>query len=116
METLLPLLYSEGVAKGRFSLGRLVKLVSSGPAKALGIYPRKGAIIIGSDADLVLIDPKREFTITTEKLHMRTDFNPYEGRRVVGYPVMTLSRGRVVFENEQFCGEEGWGRFIPQSD
>ncbi len=115
VETLLPLLYSEGVAKERFSLERLVELLSSGPAKALGIYPRKGAIMIGSDADLVLIDPRREFTITAEKLHMRTDFNPYEGRRVVGYPVMTLSRGRVVFENEQFCGEEGWGRFVPQA-
>lgn len=115
VETLLPLLYSEGVEKGRITLERLVELVSSGPARALRLYPQKGAIAIGSDADLVLIDPAPKVTIEAEKLHMQTDFNPYEGRCVEGYPVMTLSRGRVVFDGEGFCGQTGWGRFIPQS-
>ncbi len=115
VETLLPLLYSEGVARKRITLEQLVELLSAGPAKALGIYPRKGAISVGSDADLVLIEPARKWTISANKLHMRTDFNPYEGRKVFGCPVMTLSRGRAVSDGETFCGEEGWGQFIPQT-
>ena len=109
------LLYSEGVAQGRITLERLVNLVSAGPAKALGIYPRKGAIAVGSDADLVLLDPACQWTISADTLHMATDFNPYEGRKVVGRSVMTLSRGRVVFDKGRFCGEEGWGRFVSQT-
>ncbi|MCX6096492.1 MAG: amidohydrolase family protein, partial [Candidatus Bipolaricaulota bacterium] len=113
-ETLLPLLYSEGVAQGRISLERLAALTSSGPARALGIYPKKGAVAVGSDADLVLIEPKEEWTLHASDLHMRTDFSPYEGRRLRGRPVMTLSRGRVLFEHGCFLGEEGWGQFVPQ--
>jgi len=115
VETLLPLMVSEGVTQHRISLEQLTELLSAGPAKALGIYPRKGAIAVGSDADLVLIDPASEWTVSADKLHMRTDFNPYEGRRAVGRPVTTLSRGRVVFDSRRFCGEEGWGQFIPQT-
>jgi len=114
VETLLPLLYSEGVAQGRISLERLAALTSSGPARALGIYPKKGAVAVGSDADLVLIEPKEEWTLRATDLHMRTDFSPYEGRRLRGRPVMTLSRGRILFEQGCFLGEEGWGRFLPQ--
>lgn len=115
VETLLPLLLSDGVLQRRISLERLVELLGSGPAKALGIYPRKGAIAVGSDADLVFIDLAKEWTITADALHMHTDFNPYEGRKVVGSPVMTLSRGRIVFADSEFCGEAGWGRYIPQA-
>ena len=114
VETLLPLLYSKGVAGERFPVERLAALLSEGPAKALGIYPKKGAIAVGSDADLVLLDPKSEWTIRAEDLHMKTDFNPYAGRRVTGRAVMTLSRGRVIFDRDEFLGEAGWGRFIPQ--
>lgn len=115
VETLLPLLVSDGVLQRRISLEQLVQLASAGPAKALGIYPRKGAIAVGSDADLALIDLAKEWTITTDALHMHTDFNPYEGRRIVGRPVMTLSRGRIVFADNEFRGEAGWGRYIPQA-
>ena len=115
VETLLPLLLSDGVLQRRISLERLVEVLSTGPAKALGVYPRKGTIAVGSDADLVLIDLAREWAITADALHMRTDFNPYEGRKVVGCPVMTLSRGRIVFADSEFCGETGWGRYIPQA-
>ena len=116
VETLLALLYSEGVVKGRISRERLVDLVSAGPARALGIYPRKGKIAVGSDADLVLIDPHEPWTIRAETLHMHTDFNPYEGYQVAGRPVVTLSRGRVIFDHGAFLGETGWGRFVPQTD
>jgi len=115
VETLLPLLLSDGVLQRRVSLERLVEVLSTGPAKALGIYPHKGAIAVGSDADLVLIDLAREWTITADALHMHTDFNPYEGRQILGRPVMTLSRGRIVFADNEFCGETGWGRYIPQA-
>lgn len=114
VETLLPLLYSEGVAKKRFTLKRLVSLLGEGPARTLGIYPKKGAIAVGSDADLVLLDPKSEWTIHAEDLHMKTDFSPYEGRLITGQVVTTLSRGRVVFDRGEFLGETGWGRFLPQ--
>jgi len=115
VETLLPLMHSEGVVRHRISLEQTVNLVSSAPAKVLGVYPRKGTIAVGSDADLVLVDPDSAWMISASTLHMATDFNPYEGHKVVGRPVMTLSRGRVVFDGERFCGEEGWGRFVPQT-
>ncbi len=114
VETLLPLMYSNGVAPGRITIERLAELLSSGPARALGIYPRKGAIAIGSDADLVVLDPHKELTITAESLHMNCDFNPYTGRRVTGWPVVTISRGAVIVENGTFRGEPGRGKFIPQ--
>jgi dihydropyrimidinase len=116
VETLLPLMYSEGVARERFTLERLVALLSEGPARALGIYPQKGAIAVGSDADLVLIDPRAEWTIHAEDLHMHTDFSPYEGRYIIGQVVMTLSRGRVIFDRGAFLGDAGCGRFIPQGE
>jgi len=115
VETLLPLMYSEGVGKGRITIERLAELLSSGPAKALSIYPRKGAIAVGSDADLVLLDPEKEMTIEAEKLHMNCDFSPYAGWKVRGWPVTTISRGRVIVAEGKFRGEPGWGAFIPQS-
>ncbi len=114
VETLLPLMYSAGVAAGRISLERLAELVSSGPARALGIYPRKGAIAIGADADLVILDPDREVTIAPEELHMNCDFNPYAGIRVAGWPVVTISRGEVIVADGEFRGAPGRGEFIPQ--
>ena len=114
VETLLPLMYSAGVATGRITVEQLAELVSAGPARALGIYPRKGAIAVGSDADLVIIDPEKETVITAAALHMNCDFNPYEGMRVTGWPVVTISRGAVIVEEGEFHGEPGRGEFIPQ--
>lgn len=116
VETLLPSLHSEGVTRKRITLERLVQLISEGPARALGIYPKKGTIAVGSDADFALIDPHAEWTIRAEDLHMKTDFSPYEGRRITGRVVTTLSRGRVIFDRGEFLGEAGWGRFIPQGE
>ena len=114
VETLLPLMYSAGVASGGITVERLAELVSSGPARALGIYPRKGAIAVGSDADLVIIDPDKEAEIAADSLHMNCDFSPYEGMRVTGWPVVTISRGAVIVEDGKFHGEPGRGEFIPQ--
>ncbi|MGC9530280.1 MAG: dihydropyrimidinase [Candidatus Bipolaricaulaceae bacterium] len=112
VETLLPLLYSEGVAKGRISLAALCRLLAEGPARALGLYPRKGVLAVGSDADVAVLDPKAEWRIAAADLHMSTDFSPFQGRPVVGKVAATVSRGRVVYADGRFQGEEGWGEFI----
>ena len=114
VEVLLPLLFSEGVSSGRLTVERLAALLATGPAKALGLHPRKGEIRNGADADLVLVDPRRDDTLRADALHMGTDFCPYEGMRVVGIPVMTLSRGLVVARQGRFCGVPRSGRFVPQ--
>jgi len=111
VETLLPLLYSEGVVKGRMSLPDLPRLLSEGPAHVNGMYPKKGTLSIGSDADVVIFDPNVEWTIHAKNLHMNTDFSPYEGRQVCGAVETTISRGRIVYTNGDFQGEKGWGRF-----
>ncbi|MEA1870980.1 MAG: dihydropyrimidinase, partial [Candidatus Bipolaricaulota bacterium] len=113
VETLLPLLYSEGVRKECIPLTTLPRLLSEGPARVNGLYPRKGALSIGADADIVIFDPEKEWTIHAENLRMATDFSPYEGMTVHGAVETAISRGRIVYANETFQGEEGWGRFIP---
>ncbi|MCL6271900.1 dihydropyrimidinase [Sansalvadorimonas sp. 2012CJ34-2] len=112
VETRLPLMFSEGVMKGRMSINRFVELVSAKPAKMFGMYPQKGVIREGADADLVLIDPAKEVTITKEKQHGNCDYTPYEGFKLQGYPVLTMLRGSILVENDQFHGEAGQGRFI----
>jgi len=114
VETLLPLLLEEGVNGGRISLERLVELLCERPARALGLWPRKGVLAVGADADVVVVDPQEKRTIRANGLHMATDFSPYEGREVVGWPRMTVVRGRVVVEEGRFVGQEGWGEFVPQ--
>jgi len=113
VETLLPLLYSEGVRKGRLSLTVLPRLLSEGPARVNGLYPRKGTLTIGSDADIVIFDPEKECTIHAANLHMATNFSPYEGMTIHGAVETTISRGRIVYIDGEFQGEAGWGRFIP---
>ncbi len=112
LEVRLPLLYSEGVRKGRLTLNQFVALASTNAAKLYGLHPRKGTIAIGSDADLVLFDPNRELTITNDMLHDNVDYTPYEGRECTGWPRMVLSRGRVVVENEELKVERGSGKFL----
>jgi dihydropyrimidinase len=113
VETLLPLLYSEGVGKVRIPLTALPRLLCEGPARTNGLYPRKGTLSIGSDADIVIFDPEEEWTIHAENLHMATDFSPYEGMMLKGAVETTISRGEVVYADGFFQGEENWGRFIP---
>lgn len=113
IETRMPLLYSEGVGKGRIDLQSFVSLTATNPAKIYGLYPRKGTIAVGSDADLVIWDDASELTITNGILHHNVDYTPYEGMRVKGWPAVVLSRGSVVFENGHVIGREGRGAFLP---
>ena len=112
IEHRMSLIYSGGVAQGRFSVNRFVELVSTTPAKLFGLYPRKGTIAVGSDADLVIFDPKREHTISAKTHHMRVDYSMFEGIEVTGMPDVVLSRGRVLVEGDKFFGRPGQGEFI----
>ncbi len=115
VETRLPLLFSEGVLKGRLSLTRFVEVVSSAPARIMGLYPRKGTLALGSDGDVVVFDPNAEKMISPETLFHNADYSPYEGMRVRGWPVATLVRGKVVMQNGRLLGEKGWGKYVPRS-
>ena len=108
----LPLLFSEGVGKGRIDLPHFVRLVSTNPARLFGLYPRKGSIAPGFDADLVLWDPARRVTLTNELMQQAIDYTPYEGMEVTGWPVATVLRGRVVMREGRVQAEPGSGRFL----
>jgi dihydropyrimidinase len=109
----MALLYSEGVGKGRIDLNTFVAVTATNAAKIYGLYPRKGTIAVGSDADFVIWDPEHEVTISHAMLHDRMDFTPYEGFRVKGYPEMTFSRGEAVWRDGEPAGKPGRGRFLP---
>jgi dihydropyrimidinase len=112
IETRLTLVHNGGVRKGHISLNRFVELCSTTPAKMFGLFPRKGTIAVGSDADIVVFDPKRKQTLGVKTLHMRVDYNPYEGTVVEGSPSHVISRGQVVVEGDTFVGRKGAGQFI----
>jgi len=112
VETRLMLLYDGGVRQKRITLNRFVQLVSTAPAKLFGLFPRKGTVAVGSDADLVLFDPNASMTLGYKTLHMRVDYNPYEGRVVTGLPKTVISRGEVVVEGGKFTGRPGRGKFL----
>ena len=112
LETRLPLLFSGGVLKGRIDLHQFVALTASNPARMYGLYPRKGTIAVGSDADLVIWDDKRELMIRNSALHHAVDYTPYEGRSITGWPALTLSRGEVVWSEGEFRGRRGQGQFL----
>jgi len=112
VETMVPLMYTEGVGKKRFSVNHLVALVSTNPAKLFGLYPRKGALAGGSDADLVVFDPKKPVTLHASDLQTHCDWSPYEGWKLTGYPVITIARGAIVAENGKPVADSRRGRFL----
>jgi dihydropyrimidinase len=112
VEPRLELMYQGGVAEGRIGLNRWVEICSVAPAKMFGLYPQKGAIAPGSDADVVVFDPHRPRVISVENQHMRVDYSAYEGRRVAGSVDTVLSRGRVVVAGGQYHGKPGHGRYL----
>ncbi len=113
IETRVPLIFSEGVGKGRLSLERFVEVCATAPARLHGLYPRKGTIAVGTDADLVIYDPNREVTLSHNTLHQQVDYCPYEGQLVRGYPRTVLLRGQVIVQDGEFVGQKGFGRFVP---
>src|SRR3954470_8445451 len=115
VEHRMSLIYSGGVATGRFSVNRFVEICSTTPAKIFGIYPRKGTIAVGGDADIVVFDPKRKHTISVKTHHMRVDYSMFEGITVTGMPDVVLSRGRVVVEGDNFSGKPGAGEFLKRA-
>jgi dihydropyrimidinase len=112
IETRMSLLYDGGVAGKRISLNRFVELTSTSPAKIFGLFPRKGTIAPGSDADIVIFDHRKTHTLSAKTHHMKVDYNPYEGRQVTGAAETVLSRGRIVIESGKFTGKPGSGAFL----
>lgn len=111
VETTLPLLL-DGVCQGYLSWERLVDLTALQPAKLYGLYPRKGALSPGSDADVVLVDPQAKYTFRDERVVSKAGWTPFAGRTVTGLPTHTFVRGRLVAESGRPVGEPGWGQFL----
>jgi dihydropyrimidinase len=105
----------QGVRDGKIGLNRFVELVATAPAKMFGLFPRKGTIAPGSDADIVVFDPNHERTISAESHHMNVDYSAFEGMTVWGLPEVVLQRGSVLVESGEFHAKEGQGRFVPRS-
>src|SRR6266568_4906935 len=113
IELRVPLLFSEGVQKGRLDLNRFVALTATNHAKLYGLYPRKGTIAVGSDADIAIWDPQRRVTVSAAQIHDNVGYTPYEGMRLTGWPVTVLSRGRIVVDDGKLLAERGSGSFLP---
>lgn len=114
VETRLPILFSEGVSKGRISLNEFVALTATNHARTYGLYPKKGTIAVGADADIALWNAKREVTISQSLMHGGTDYTPYEGIKVTGWPVSTMVRGKFVVRDGELVGALGGGAYIPR--
>ena len=111
-EELLPLIYNFGHVSGQLSIGQIVNLLSTGPAKAFGLYPKKGVLQEGSDADIVLFDPSEIWTISSATTHSASHYTPYEGMTVMGRVKMTYLRGRLIMGHDIYLGLEGDGQFV----
>ncbi|MEM3671088.1 MAG: dihydropyrimidinase [Thermoprotei archaeon] len=114
-ETIVPLMFSEGFKKGRISIFDMVRVTSFNPARHFGIYPSKGTLAVGSDADLVVVDPSKRVRLTADVLHTKIDYSIYDNITTEGYPVLTMSRGEVVMRDGEFLGSKGRGRFLSRT-
>jgi dihydropyrimidinase len=112
IEDRFTVLFSEGVKKGRITLNQFVDIISTRSAKLFGLFPEKGTIAVGSDADIVIFDPAVERSISVQTHHMAVDYNAFEGMKVTGEPVSVLSRGEFVIKDKQFVGELGKGQYV----
>jgi dihydropyrimidinase len=115
LENRLHMIHEFGVRAGRISLNRMVELLCTNPAKLFGLYPRKGTIAVGSDADIVVFDPDRPFTISSATDHSKSDYNLFEGTDVTGTPEVVLLRGQVLVENDELVAEPGVGQFVKRA-
>jgi dihydropyrimidinase len=116
IEERVPLLYSYGVNEGRISINKFADIVSTSPAKLFGLYPKKGTLREGSDADIILIDPEKEAVMSKSILHGNADYSPYEGMKIKGYPIFTMVRGEIIVDNGVFLGNKGFGKFIKRKN
>lgn len=115
IEDRMPILWTYGVGQGHFSLNRLVELTSTNPAKMFGLYPKKGTLAVGADADIVIWDPAKKKTVSASNSHQRTDYNLYEGWDLTGLPEKVYRRGELIVDGEQWLGQAGTGTWIPRS-
>jgi dihydropyrimidinase len=115
LENRLHMLHEFGVRAGRITLNRMVELLATNPAKLFGLYPRKGTIAVGSDADVVVFDPEKRHTISAAAHHSKSDYNLFEGTEVTGAVELVLLRGRVLVEGDELVARRGVGRFIERA-
>jgi dihydropyrimidinase len=115
LENRLQMIHEFGVRAGRISLNRMVELLSTNPAKLFGLYPRKGTIAVGSDADIVVFDPEQKVTISASTHHSKSDYNLFEGTEVTGVPEVVLLRGQVLVENGELVASPGVGHFVARA-
>jgi len=112
METRIPTMFTFLVGKNNFSLKKFISLVSTNPAKLFGLYPEKGVIQVGSDADIVIFDPVKKVNVDYKNLVTKCDWSPFQGMKLTGYPYITISRGRIIAREGEFLGNPGWGCFL----
>ena len=115
IEHRMELLFSEGVAKGKISLNKFVEVSSTNAAKIFGMFPRKGTVGIGADADLVIFDPNEKHTLSVKTHHMHVDYSAYEGQQVTGKTKVVILRGKVAIQEDKCLLEKGYGKFIKRA-
>lgn len=115
LETLVPVVYTHGVLGGRMTIKEMVAKLSTHPAKIMGLYPRKGILAAGSDADIAIIDPDHKIKVDHRRMETNTDWNPFQGWPLAGFAEKTFSRGHLVVDNYRFVGRNGWGRYQKRS-
>jgi dihydropyrimidinase len=114
LETLVPIVFTHGVLAGRLTTAEFVAKCCTNPAKLMGLYPKKGTITPGSDADIAIIDPKKTLTVDCATMETNADWSPYQGWSLAGFAETTFSRGKKIVEDYKFVGESGWGRWLPR--
>jgi dihydropyrimidinase len=112
LETLLPIVYTHGVLKKRLTMKQLVEKCCTNPAKMMGLYPQKGTLAAGSDADLTLFHPKKKIKVDPSRMQTHCDWSPYDGWPLAGFAHTTFSRGRKIVDDYRFVGENGWGKWL----
>ncbi|MCA9245052.1 MAG: amidohydrolase family protein, partial [Phycisphaerales bacterium] len=115
LETLLPLTYTQGVLKRRMSVSQMVDKLCTAPAKIMGMFPRKGAIAIGADADIAIIHPTAKRIVDWRKMQTNCDWSPVQGWELAGFAEHTFSRGAHITRDYQFVGRNGHGQFVPRT-
>ena len=111
-ELMLPILYNDGVREGKLDLNRMVAVASTNPAKVFGMYPEKGSLQPGTDADIVIFDPNMTVTVDHNNMETNCDWSPYQGKKLTGYPHKTFLRGKLIAEDGKCVGDQGFGKFI----